>query len=121
MKVYCAGGFFDGEIMEVDCKKLVAGDVVYFNHPTMGTFEYLATENKTNGLMIVLSKHGVAKEPLKPFNQIVDVAGKRDKKLEKEARKLRDKVYGKLISDDSWESVANNWMNDIEWLREQTI
>ncbi len=40
-----------------------------------------------------------------------------DKELEKEARKLRDALYGKKISDQGWLACKDNWVKEILWLR----
>ena len=39
--------------------------------------------------------------------------------LAKEARKLRNIVFGKPISDGEWQHCAHNWIRDLPWLREQ--
>lgn len=38
---------------------------------------------------------------------------------EAEIRRMRDRVYEKLSSNENWEHVRNNWMKpeSIEWLK----
>ena len=37
--------------------------------------------------------------------------------LEAEARRLRDLVYERTVSDQEWETAKAYWMADIKWLR----
>lgn len=32
-------------------------------------------------------------------------------------RKMRDTVYENPISDESWEKIRKNWINDVRWLQ----
>jgi hypothetical protein len=36
----------------------------------------------------------------------------------REVRALRDAVYEKPISDKEWMNCAQNWLEDIQWLRD---
>ena len=39
---------------------------------------------------------------------------------EREARRLRDIIYGSKSSDKNWEECKENWIKDLEWLRRMT-
>ena len=39
--------------------------------------------------------------------------------LEVEARKLRDIVYGKPITESGWKESKEHWIKDIQWLKDQ--
>ena len=55
------------------------------------------------------------KTEIKPYSP---PTGTYPKKLELEARKLRDAIYGKG-TDTNWEACKNYWMEyDLKWLRE---
>jgi len=36
-----------------------------------------------------------------------------------EARKLRDAIYGHNQGDSSWLNCRDNWVADLEWLKER--
>jgi hypothetical protein len=39
--------------------------------------------------------------------------------MNREARRLRDIVFGKAITDGEWQHCAHSWIRDLPWLREQ--
>jgi hypothetical protein len=128
--VYCDGGVFDGMIIDVTNRKSLpqTGAELLLETPLYGECKYYMTGAKMNGIPIVsaMRQEPVAKTVVectpkerKRFARII----REEKALEKEARKLRNKIYGKPPTkerdDANWESSREAWMDDIEWLRRQ--
>lgn len=120
MKAICDGGMLDGHKVEVKGKPAVGERVVV--ETIYGDLDYYLTAISREGLPVLQSEPYAISPTLKAVHEIIDMTPalpKRHLKHEKEARTLRDRIYGQTISDKSWAYCREHWIADLKWLREQ--